>query len=160
MPALGENPISALRARLAPVRDPGKPGPLGITEAELKAALLKNAAIYALAAQDLKCSRENVQQRVERSAELMAFCKEIEATVGDACKGGIYELITKKKDPATMRWYAERKLRHEGFSTKVDIVPPGGGVPGSSVKVTYEFVTPDARDDPPAAGENDEAPTV
>lgn len=158
MPALGQSPLSQLRDRLKPIINPAKPGPLGITDDVLRAALKKNAGIYAYAAEELRCSRANVQQRVERSPELMAFVQEIKSTLGDLCEGGIAKLI-KEGDPATLRWYAGVKLRDRGYSTKVDLVPPGGGPPGSSVKVTYEFVTPEARDDdPPEAGENDDPP--
>ena len=91
----------------------------GITQTMLLIALKNRGGILAAAAEELGVTRQNVEQRVSRSAELQAARREIEQTVIDAAEGGLYELIVKKKDGPTIRWYLERKGKSRGYVTSI-----------------------------------------
>lgn len=93
---------------------------LQISEARLEGALRKHAGIYSLAAQELGCTRQNVQIRVTSSEYLKGVCKECDDRLKDIGRGQIVKLLS-KGEPATVRWYADRKLREDGYGNSFDL---------------------------------------
>lgn len=116
-------------------------GPHGISLARCKAALRKHAGVFSLAALELGVSRQAIYQRVQRSPELQRVVQDIEETLLDAVDAGIADLIINKRDPATIRWYADRKGRGRGYGT--------GGAAGERaslsqpIEVIITYVEPD-----------------
>lgn len=123
-----------------------------ITEAELKAALRKHGGVYALAAHELQCTRQNVWARVTASEELQAYVAEIEEEIIDAAEAVVKDSIL-KKDKIMTRWYLERKGKHRGYTTRTEHTGKDGApLPAApSVQVEIRYVDPSAE---PAATED------
>jgi len=120
----------------------------GITEAQLRAALRKNAGVYALAARDLGCDRSNVRQRVENSPKLQALIRQIDEEIGDVADGHIKQAII-KGDLKTIRWYAPLKMRDRGFVSKTEVSGPDGSplqIAPVHIHVSYVGDAPTAED--------------
>lgn len=121
------------------------PGPRVMTSLiDMKRALKRNGGIYSLTARDLGCSRDTVRLRVNSSPELQAFVREIDDDIGDIAVAHIVNAI-KAGDMKTVRWYASVKLRHRGYSQKVDLNLAAGEAPadnGVIINVIYRDVTP------------------
>lgn len=114
-----------------------------ITDAMLKAALRKHAGVYVLAAKELGCDRTNVKQRVDRSPELQAYVAAIDEEVGDAAEAVIKRAIL-DNDRTMARWYADRKLKGRGFTTRVEHTGENGApLPAPAVHVTVSYGGPD-----------------
>lgn len=110
-------------------------GPKGITVAMLKAALRKHAGVFSLAARELGCDRSNVDERVKKSPDLMAFCRQIDEEIGDACEAVIFNaLITGDRQMA--RWYAPIKMRKRGYVVR-DTGPEGDALPMGGPQVHF-----------------------
>lgn len=112
-----------------------------ITNAQLKAALKASAGVYAMAAERLGTSRQNVYQRVQRSEELKAFVAEVEESLLDAAEAVIADAIVNKKDTKVARWFLGTKGKKRGFTTRQEHTgPDGSAIPLASkvqVEVTY-----------------------
>ena len=122
-----------------------------ITEAQLKAALRKHGGVYVLAAQELKCTRQNVWARVKDSEELQTYVAEIEEEIIDAAEAVVKDAIL-KKDRQMTRWYLERKGKHRGYTTRTELTGEGGvPLPATSIQVQISYVDPNAE---PAATED------
>lgn len=128
-------------------------GPKGITDAQLRAALRKNAGVFSMAARDLKCERSNVSQRVARSKELQDLCAQIDKEIEDSADAVIISTlgerdITNKptKEARLMsRWLKDYKQRVRGLQARVKVgAPEGDGA--RSVTVLIEYVDGDPGD--------------
>lgn len=100
-------------------RQPYKVDPVGISNARLEEALRKNAGVKAAAAQALGTTRQNVQQRVDRSAHLQAVLREIDEGLLDLAEGAVIKSIN-KGDSRTARWLLEMKGKSRGYINKVE----------------------------------------
>lgn len=126
-----------------------KSGPKGISEAQLKAALKKNAGVYALAARDLGCDRSNVRQRVENSPALQRFIQQIDDEIGDVADGHIKQAII-KGDLKTIRWYAPLKMRDRGFNPRLELSGPDGApLQPTKIDVTVQYIDAKIQPDEP-----------
>lgn len=116
-----------------------------ITETMLEKALRKHAGVFVLAARELGCDRSNVWLRVQKSPRLRAVVEEIEAEVGDICEGVIVQSLL-AKDKQMARWYADRKLKHRGFSPRVELTDAQGNplqlAGTTNVTIVTQYVTP------------------
>ena len=92
-----------------------RPGEKGISDATLKAALRKTGGVIGLAAQVVGTSPQNVRQRIARSLALQEYLQGLEEDVMDVVEAGLLDLIM-RKDPMTLRWYAERKGKRRGYA--------------------------------------------
>lgn len=114
------------------------PGPRGITLVMVEAALRRHAGVFSLAAQDLGVSRQAVFDRVRRSERLQRVVTDIEETLLDAVDAGIADLIINKRDPTTLRWYADRKGHRRGYGNRDDFEDP----PAPPVTIHVRYVDP------------------
>lgn len=133
------------------LNSPRKPGPKGISEARLKAALRKNAGVYSRAAADLGCDRQNVRQRVERSPELVAFVESIRDEIGDLADTIIIDTLSRRdaagrpaKEAREMaRWHKDYSLRARGLALRVEHTGAGGEpLPPASINIVVSYVGP------------------
>lgn len=125
---------------------------MAISNAQLKAALKKHAAVFLLAAQELGTSRQNVGQRVSRSKDLQAWVQQIEDEIGDAAEAVIKEALLSKDKKAARdmaRWYARHKLKGRGYTTRQELTgPDGAALPAQQVHVIVEYVdAPEVEDE-------------
>jgi hypothetical protein len=67
--------------------------PKKVTDARLKAVLKQHDGLQALTARTLGVSRQNVQQRIQRSPELQQFLADISAKMDDTCEDGIFKKL-------------------------------------------------------------------
>lgn len=102
-----------------------KPGPRGIPEHIVRAALTKHAGVYALAARELGIDRSAVHQRVGNSPALQEHVADIRASMMDLAEGVIFDALM-HKDKQTARWYAERQGRDRGYVTKSEVTGVDG----------------------------------
>lgn len=112
-------------------------GPRGIRLAQLEAALRRHAGVFSLAARELGVSRQAVFDRVRRSAQLQRIVSEIEETLLDAVDAGLADLIINKRDPATLRWYADRKGRRRGYGLPMPEILEPPVAPEVVINVIY-----------------------
>lgn len=85
-----------------------------ITPGLLKAALRRNAGVYALAAAELGVSRQCVRQRVQSCPDLRAFVDDLGEHVLDLAEAAIINAI-RRGDGPTCRWFLDRKGRSRGY---------------------------------------------
>lgn len=86
---------------------------------QIAAALRKTDGIPAHAAKLLGTGRTTVHDRIARSPVLQALVKEITTDLDDQAEGNIAALL-RAGDVQITKWYAERKLRHRGYGTKIE----------------------------------------
>jgi hypothetical protein len=89
------------------------------TNVQIAAALWKHDGIVPRAAEELATKRQVIHARIDRSPELQAMQAEITDSIRDYARGTIYGGL-KAGDAQMARWYAERKMRDEGYGTKVE----------------------------------------
>src|SRR5471030_1907298 len=92
------------------------------TIAQIAAALRKHDGLIPRAASELKTARQAIHERISRSPELRAVLVEIEEDLRTDARGAIAAAL-KAGDMPTVRWFAERKMRDEGYGTKIDGPP-------------------------------------
>lgn len=97
------------------------------TIAAIAAALRKHGGLIPRAADELKTSRQSIHERIDRSPELKAVLLEIEEDMKTDARGAISDAL-KAKDMPTVRWFAERKMRDEGFGTKIETAIDAGQI--------------------------------
>lgn len=85
----------------------------------IAAALIKHDGLVPRAAEELKTDRQTIHDRISRSAELQATIRDIDEGMKVNARGAIAEAL-RAKDMPTVRWYAERKMRDEGFGTRIE----------------------------------------
>lgn len=111
-----------------------------ITITQLKVALKAAAGIPAVAAESLKCSRQNVCQRIANSAELRRFVDEVEQTIVDLAEGVVVDAL-RKKDRPTARWVLETKGRHRGWVRRSELTGADGApLPAANVSIQITYV--------------------
>lgn len=124
-------------------------GPKNISEAHLRAAMRRHAAIPALVARELGCDRTNVTKRIARSASLQALKAEIEAEIEDLADGVIVDTLGRRdgaarptKEAQNMaRWMKDHKLRAQGVLMRLEHTGKDGApIPVASVRVMVEYV--------------------
>lgn len=137
------------------------PGRKNISEAQLRAAMRKHAAIPALVAKELDCDRTNVVHRIAKSASLQALKAEIEASIEDSADAVIIDTLGRRdvggrasKDAQNMaRWLKDYKHRSKALTMRVAVLN-GDGSPAPAapfVQVEIRYVDPHAE---PAADED------
>lgn len=89
------------------------------TEQQIASALRRCDGIIPAAARLLKTKRQVIHERIERSVTLQVVLTEIEEDQKTTARGNIAKAL-KKGDMPTTRWYAERKMRKEGFGTRIE----------------------------------------
>lgn len=106
-------------------------GRKGITEAQIKLALEANAGVISLAAKTLKCTSQNLRQRINNSAELLAFSQQLDEDVLDLAEAVIKKALT-KGDANTARWLLDRRAKKRGYgnSSSVEL----GGIGGAPIQ--------------------------
>lgn len=129
-------------------------GRKNISEAQVRAALRKHAAIPALAARELGCDRTNIVHRIKKSPALQALVAEIEAEVDDMTDGVIIDTLGRRdaagrptKDAQNMaRWRKDHKLRAEGLRVRLEHTGKDGApLPAApSVQVEIRYFDADA----------------
>ena len=82
-------------------------------------ALTATDGMVSAAAEALGVARQTIHQRIQRSPELQAHQTRIAEACLEWAEGAIRSAI-KNKDMATVRWFAERKMRHMGYGTRVE----------------------------------------
>lgn len=96
--------------------------PKRLTNGQIERALRNNAGIVSMAAQELGVTRQALHYRLHRSPALREVQVEMEETVGDLCEASIFALM-RAKDGPTLRWYADRRLRHRGYGNELVVRP-------------------------------------
>lgn len=91
-----------------------------ITENMLMAALRKWGGIQALAAKELKTTRQNVHQRIKGSPALQTLLAEIEDENLDIGEGHILKGL-RAGDKEMVRYYMDRKGRKRGYGNSVSV---------------------------------------
>lgn len=105
-------------------RKTSKPGPRGITDAQLMAALKRHNGLYSFAAKALGVSREAIRQRVESNPAVKTFLADLAESTIDLAENVVVKQIKDDSGPMT-RWFLERKGRDRGYGTHIDgPVPP------------------------------------
>jgi hypothetical protein len=89
--------------------------PKHVSNAQLIAALRKNAAIISSTAKSLGLSRQNVNQRIRSSRLLQSEVRDIQDSLLDTAEGHVVRQIC-GGDPQTTKWYLERKGADRGYS--------------------------------------------
>jgi hypothetical protein len=86
----------------------------GISDARLKAALMRSAGMYGPAAHALGVSRQCVRQRVMKSPALSTFVEDLDAANMDQAEAVIIRQIL-AGDVGAARWYLDRKAKSRGY---------------------------------------------
>lgn len=110
-----------------------------VSNAQIKAALKKNAGVFSFAADELGVTRQAVSQRVARSPELQAWVRDIEERLLDVAEGGVAKKLI-AGDGSTQRWYLELKGKARGYVRRQEVSNPDGSPlqPAAiSISVTY-----------------------
>ena len=132
-----------------------RPGPKGITEMQLRAAIRKHAAIPSLVAKALGCDRSNVTQRISRSPQLQELVRQVEAEALDMADAVIIDALGERdirgrptKEARNMaRWKRDHEIRKQGFQIRLNAAaadpnaPAGVGTP--VVNITIGYVEPE-----------------
>jgi len=86
------------------------------TNGVIAAALRKHNGVVPRAAEELKTARQTLHSRIARSPKLQSVQIEIIDEMKDAARGAIAASI-RRGDMVTVRWFAERKMKDEGYGT-------------------------------------------
>ncbi len=90
------------------------------TEAQYRAALKKANGVPVRAAEILGVTRQAVCYRIDRSPDLQAFIKDIEAGLVEKAVSTVAKAI-EAEDLPTAKWLLERKGKHLGFALKSEV---------------------------------------
>lgn len=116
---------------------------VGISNAQLAAALRETFGNYLATAEKLKISRQVVRDRVERSPEMKRVIAEAEERLLDLAERRSAALINSSDGPQ-IRWYLDRKGRRRGYGPPNAAVTIEGGDGKSGVVVTVQINGADA----------------
>lgn len=108
----------------------GQTGPLGITEDQIIEAMRANMGVIPAAAQVLKCTAQNIRQRINASSALLGFMAEFDEEVLDIAEG-VVRLALQNKDATTARWLLDRKGKGRGYRQLTEL----GGIGGAPIQV-------------------------
>jgi hypothetical protein len=95
--------------------------PPKFNRSQIAKALRGADGMVAKAAAALGTDRQTIHERIGRSVELQAVLRETGDNLKDMARGTIYAAL-KAGDAQMARWYAERKMRDEGYGTKLEMV--------------------------------------
>lgn len=98
-----------------------------LSRTQIVAALRRHMGIVAMAAKELGISRQALGQRIRRSAALKEALRDIEQTCVDAAEGTLLHLVLVVKDPASVRFYMERKGKDRGYAARTEVTGKDGG---------------------------------
>lgn len=87
--------------------------------AQIAGMLKKHDGVIPRAAKELGTDRQALHARIARSPELQQAMRDIEDDLKAETQGAITSAI-RAGDMATARWYAERKMRKEGYGTRIE----------------------------------------
>lgn len=104
----------------------GQTGPKGVTVEQIMAALTLTAGNILEASKKLKCSSQNIRQRIAASKELLEFCASLDEDVLDMAEGVIVHAL-RKNDATTARWLLDRKGKSRGIVERKEVTGPDGG---------------------------------
>lgn len=138
-PARKSKPATAAKAKVKgkpatkPSPDPVKQhkggNPPALTAADIPRVIehLRAAGgVKTITAQRLKVGRTTLHKFISDYPEVQEAVAEVVEDIGDIVEAGIITLI-QAKDPATLRWYAELKLKERGYVRRVENVGKDGG---------------------------------
>lgn len=108
----------AKRGKLPPARK--------LTLERVEHALRACHGIKQLTADALGCTRQNLWKFMEANPELKEIVKEIEDSTLDIAENNIVTDIVTGKNVKTSMWYAERKGKDRGYSTRVETTGANG----------------------------------
>ena len=114
-----------------------------ISKRKLVNAIRKNGGVISLVANELGCSRQNVYDRIKADKEVSDVLDDVINRTGDAVEniilnamttGVVYRPVKQEDGEARMvafnldvteqvktaKWYAERKLKDRGYTTRVE----------------------------------------
>jgi hypothetical protein len=131
--------------------EPAKRGKLPpnrkLTVERVEAALRASLGIKQLTADALGCTRQNLWKFMEANPELKEVVKEIEESTLDLAENNIVTDIVTGKNVKTSMWYAERKGKDRGYSTRVETTG-ANGEPIKNTVITRRIVDPAPGDRP------------
>lgn len=90
------------------------------SNAQIIAALIEHDGVIPRAAEKLKTSPQAITQRIDRSTEIQEAIAQMETDLKATVRGNIARAI-KAGDSGMSRWYAERKMRDEGYGTQIAV---------------------------------------
>lgn len=121
----------------------GQTGPKGISVDLIKRALEANGGVILAAANALKCSSQNLRQRIKNDGELLEFQAKLEEDILDIAEGVVRKALS-KGDANTARWLLDRKGKQRGYRTTTEVTGLGGGAIKHAVtSETFEASTPE-----------------
>ena len=114
-----------------------------ISKRKIVNAIRKNGGVISLVANELGCSRQNVYDRIKSDKEIEDVLDDVINRTGDAVEniilnamttGVVYRPVKQEDGEAKMvafnlditeqvktaKWYAERKLKDRGYTTRVE----------------------------------------
>lgn len=129
-----------------------------ISKRRLINSIRKNGGVISLVANELGCSRKNVYDRIKSNAEIQEVLDDVINRTGDAVENIILNAMTTgvvyrpvvddngeskmmafkieaKDQVKTAQWYAERKLKDRGYTTRVEQTGKDGAELKSAVLV-------------------------
>lgn len=133
-----------------PKREPRKAGPKPpgkkLTIERVERALRENFGIKGPTAEALGCNRSSLWEFMEKHPELKEVVKEIEEGTLDLAENVISKSI-KDGNVKTAQWYAERKGKDRGYSTRVETTG-ANGEPIKHTEIRRTIVDPAPGDRP------------
>ena len=121
----------------------------GITDEQIAEAIAKTAGNVTLIAEQLKCSRQNIDKRIKASEELLKLQAESVTRVTEIAIAVVVDKIVNKKDVTTAQWWLDRKAKHLGFTRQLEHVGSGGAPIQHAV--TAEVMSPSTPEEIAAA---------
>ncbi len=118
------------RVRAKPIKKGkgGSTGPKGITDAQIVAALIKNAGIVAHAAASLGIDRKGLEDRIGKSDVLKAAKVERKAVLIDQVEAlYIQQMLDKKTKPEARRNFLDTFAKDRGYGQPLRLAGPTGG---------------------------------
>lgn len=124
---------------------PGDTTPKGISDAKLKAALIKHAGGFSATATELGCTYQNVHNRVSGNPEMEELLAEIERKIVEGARSVVIVAMQERgiggrptpHASALARWWLERK---GGFNPKAELTGPNGSPLPPAVSITTIYV--------------------
>jgi hypothetical protein len=106
-----------------------------VTNEQIKAALTAHDGVIPRAAEALTISNQGLHQRIRRSTDLQNHLLEMEEGLKDMAQGNIYRAL-KAGDMRTVRWFADRKMRDQGYGSR----PPEPTIETDKIEAIIEVI--------------------
>lgn len=104
------------------------------TDEMVIAALIKHDGMVALAAKDLKITRQSLHERVNGNKRLQEAILDIDQAIISKAVKSSNRRITKGRDGAHLRWFLDRRGRHLGYGPQLGDAPPPATDPAAEAK--------------------------